>query len=89
MNKHVQWIARTVLVTAKYPDHEAAYRSLTRRLVQEGHVSDWRRDRYHEKRTVKRRRLAFEQCQDIYNKNMEKRVNFLMKSKHDNPWRVD
>lgn len=89
MNKHVKWVARTVLVTKDFPDPEAAYRALARRLSVEGHIADWNRNRYHEKRCIKRRRLAFEKCKSIYNEEMKRKIQFVMKSKHENPWRVD
>ncbi|XP_077972854.1 small ribosomal subunit protein bS21m-like [Styela clava] len=89
MNKHARWIARTVLVKPKNPDPEEAYRRLQKHLSKEGHISDWTRNRYFEKPFMKRRRLAYENCKQIYNDEMRRKVLFVLKGKHRNPWREE
>lgn len=89
MNKHVPWIARTIFVSVKKNDPEKTFRALETILRDEGHHQNWRRNRYFEKGFMKRRRLAFEQCKDIYNQEMQRKINFVLKAKHENPWRID
>ncbi|KAI0979101.1 hypothetical protein GJ496_010852 [Pomphorhynchus laevis] len=79
-----RFIARTVLVTSN--DVDAAYRSLNRILNNERLFEIARRWQYYEKPCKKRNRLCFEKAYQIYNNDMERKINLIMKTNRMTPW---
>ncbi|XP_077175213.1 small ribosomal subunit protein bS21m [Paroedura picta] len=84
MAHHLKFIARTVMV----PDGnvDMAYRVLNRILTMDGIVAEAQRRRYYEKPCRRRRREAYEACQKIYNTEMARKINFLMRKNRLDPW---
>ncbi|KAJ8049901.1 28S ribosomal protein S21, mitochondrial [Holothuria leucospilota] len=86
MARHLRFVARTVFV--KNGDVDAAYRTLNNSLTRENIVEEVKRRRYYEKPFQKRRRLEYEEMRSIYNKEMARRIKFLMRKNRDDPWPV-
>ncbi|KAG8147080.1 putative 28S ribosomal protein [Naja naja] len=84
MAHHAKFLARTVMVPGG--DVELAYRVLTRVLTMDGVIDHVKRKRYYEKPCQKRRREAYEACRRIYNSEMGKKINFLMRKSRSDPW---
>merc|ERR1711976_943644 len=84
MRNHALFFARTVLVKNGLVD--AAYRSLDRILKNEKIQELWRRNMYYEKPYQTRQRLSYEKCKRVYNADMRKKVEFLMKKNRVDPW---
>ncbi|XP_015265593.1 PREDICTED: 28S ribosomal protein S21, mitochondrial [Gekko japonicus] len=84
MANHIRFIARTVMV----PDGnmEAAYRVLNRILTMDGIVAEAQRRRYYEKPCRRRQRITYETCRRIYNTEMARKINFLMRKNRPDPW---
>jgi small subunit ribosomal protein S21 len=61
---------------------DAAYKVLTSIMRNTGLVSKIARRRFYEKPTEKRERLEYEKCNRLYNKEMKRKIEFLMKQ-HD------
>ena len=60
---------------------DAAYRSLTRRLVSEGINDKVSRGRYFERPTKLRERIEYETCNRVYNREMKRRIQFLARKR--------
>ncbi|CAG9858134.1 unnamed protein product [Phyllotreta striolata] len=75
--KHVSFISRTVFV--KNNDVEAACRVLNRILGREGLIDQYRRTRFFEKPCQFRRRINFERCKSIYNEDMDRKIQFVLR----------
>ncbi|XP_033106129.1 28S ribosomal protein S21, mitochondrial-like [Anneissia japonica] len=86
MARHLKFVARTVFV--KNGDVDAAYRTLNSTIVKDGIVEKVKRGRYYEKPCQKRRRLQYENVRRIYNQEMTRKVNFIMKKNRTDPWPV-
>ncbi|XP_034280835.1 small ribosomal subunit protein bS21m [Pantherophis guttatus] len=84
MAHHAKFLARTVMVPGG--DVELAYRVLTRVLTMDGIIDHVKRKRYYEKPCQKRRREAYEACRRIYNSEMGRKINFLMRKNRPDPW---
>ena len=77
--------ARTVMVGKS--GAEAAFRALTRVMNEEGMRRDISLRVRYEKPTVKRRRLKYESAQRIYNREMQRKIAFLVKGqREETPW---
>ncbi|KAG3292381.1 MRPS21 [Ictidomys tridecemlineatus] len=83
MAKHLKFIARTGMVHEG--NVEGAYRTLNRILSMVGLIEDMKPQRYYEKPCRKRQRESYETCRRIYNMEMARTINFLMKNRAD-PW---
>ncbi|XP_063975527.1 small ribosomal subunit protein bS21m [Diachasmimorpha longicaudata] len=75
--RHTPFISRTVLVRDGNVD--SAFRLLNRILGSEGLLEQWRRCRFYEKPTQVRRRVNFEKCKALYNEDMSRKVQFLLR----------
>ncbi|XP_078238298.1 small ribosomal subunit protein bS21m isoform X1 [Pogona vitticeps] len=84
MSRHLRFIARTVMVPNGNVD--AAYRVLHRILTTDGIIDEAKRRRYYEKPCRKRYREAYETCRRIYNDEMNRKINFLIRKKRPDPW---
>ncbi|XP_054846002.1 28S ribosomal protein S21, mitochondrial [Eublepharis macularius] len=84
MANHMKFIARTVMV----PDGnvEAAYRVLNRILAMDGIIAETQRRRYYEKPCRRRQRETYEICRRVYNTEMARKINFLMRKNRPDPW---
>ncbi|EPQ08503.1 28S ribosomal protein S21, mitochondrial [Myotis brandtii] len=84
MAKHLKFIARTVMVLDGNVD--GAYRTLNRILTMDGLIEDIKRRRYYEKPCRRRQRESYETCRRIYNMEMTRKINFLMRKNRADPW---
>ncbi|GLV34555.1 mitochondrial ribosomal protein S21 [Carabus blaptoides fortunei] len=82
--QHTRFIARTVFV--KNNDVEAASRILNRILGKEGIFDQFRRTRYYEKPFQTRRRVNFEKCKAIYNEDMDRKIQFILRKNRTDPF---
>ncbi|XP_051848716.1 28S ribosomal protein S21, mitochondrial [Antechinus flavipes] len=84
MANHLKFIARTVMVQEGNVD--GAYRTLNRILTVDGLIDDIKRRRYYEKPCRQRQRESYETCRRIYNMEMARKINFLMRKNRLDPW---
>ncbi|TWW65647.1 small ribosomal subunit protein bS21m [Takifugu rubripes] len=84
MSRHLRFIARTVMVQQSNVD--AAYKTLTRLLTQDGIIETVKRKRYFEKPCRERRRRSYENCKRIYNTEMARKVAFISRTNRQDPW---
>lgn len=89
--RHVKFIARTVLVQNN--NVEKACRTLNAALGREGILEQYRRERFFEKPFLTRRRINYERCKGYYNEDMQRKLNFIMRTNRVDPypgsWIVD
>uniref|UniRef100_A0A0V0G8X2 Putative mitochondrial ribosomal protein n=3 Tax=Triatominae TaxID=70999 RepID=A0A0V0G8X2_TRIDM len=83
-NRHVPFIARTVLVRNGNVDEAA--RLLNRILGREGILDQYRRTRYYEKPFQQRKRINYEKCKAIYNEDMTRKIKFIMRKNREDPF---
>ncbi|XP_014248381.1 28S ribosomal protein S21, mitochondrial [Cimex lectularius] len=83
-NKHFAFLARTVLVRNNNVDEAA--RLLNRILGKEDIFDQFRRTRYYEKPFQQRRRINYEKCKGIYNEDMARKINFIMRKNREDPY---
>jgi len=84
MNAHMKFIARTVFV--KDNNIEEACRIINRIMGSEGWFDQFRRTRRYEKPYMVRRRVNFEKCKAIYNEDMKRKIQFVMKTNRVEPF---
>ena len=82
--RHAYFISRTVFV--KNNDVELAMRILNRILGREEILDQFRRTRYYEKPTQTRRRINYERCKSIYDEDMDRRIQFLLRKNREEPF---
>lgn len=82
--RHVKFIARTVLVQNN--NVEEACRVLNRILGKEEIFDQFRRTRYYEKPFQTRRRVNFETCKAIYNEDMNRKIQFVLRKNRVDPF---
>ncbi|XP_066259678.1 small ribosomal subunit protein bS21m [Euwallacea similis] len=82
--RHASFIARTVFVHNN--DVESACRVLNRILGKEDIFDQYRRTRYYEKPFEFRRRINFERCKSIYNEDMARKINFILRKNRTDPF---
>ncbi|KAL1494956.1 hypothetical protein ABEB36_010456 [Hypothenemus hampei] len=82
--RHTSFIARTVFVHNN--DVEAACRVLNRILGKEDIFDQFRRTRYYEKPFQVRRRINFERCKAIYNEDMDRKIQFVLRKNRTDPF---
>ncbi|KAK6645258.1 hypothetical protein RUM43_001534 [Polyplax serrata] len=82
--KHALFISRTVFV--KNQDIDKAVRTLNRILGREGVIDDVRRLERYEKPWQTRRRINYELSKSIYNEDMTRKINFLMRKSRPEPY---
>ena len=83
-HKHARFLAKTVFV--RNNDVDTAYKSLNRILSREKIIQTIRRKEYYEKPTQQRRRVSYERCKRIYNADMQRKIEFVMKVNRASPW---
>ena len=84
---HLRFLARTVLVRNNEVD--VAYRGLERILRSDGVLERARRMQYYEKPYQKRNRLSFEKCKRIYDADMARKIEFIIRKKRVPPFVYD
>lgn len=84
MSAHARFIARTVLVQNN--NVEDACRVINRVLGKEGIFDQYRRTRYYEKPFQTRRRVNFEKCKAIYNEDMDRKIQFVLRKNRVEPF---
>ncbi|BFF90759.1 GL23067 [Drosophila persimilis] len=82
--RHVQFLARTVLVQNN--NVEEACRMLNRVLGKEEILDQFRRTRFYEKPYQVRRRVNFEKCKAIYNEDMNRKIQFVLRKNRVEPF---
>ncbi|XP_012235368.1 small ribosomal subunit protein bS21m [Linepithema humile] len=82
--RHAQFISRTIFVHNNNIDK--ACRTLNRILANEDIFGQYRRTRYYEKPTQVRRRVNFEKCKAIYNEDMNRKIQFLLRKNRVDPF---
>lgn len=82
--KHAQFISRTIFVQNN--DVDKACRILNRILSKEDIFGQYRRTRYYEKPTQTRRRINYEKCKAIYDEDMNRKINFLLRKNRVDPF---
>lgn len=82
--RHARFIARTVLVQNN--NVEDACRVINRVLGKEGIFDQWRRTRFYEKPFQTRRRINFEKCKAIYNEDMDRKIQFVLRKNRTEPF---
>ena len=96
MSQHARYLSRTVMCalskesasTYELQPHEKAFRKLTVKLNDERILETTKRNRYYEKPWMKRRRLAYEECTLIQRKELQRKINFLIRQNRKEPWRI-
>ena len=78
------FIARTVMV--KNDNVDEAMRLINRIMGREGLFDQWRRTRYYEKPFQVRRRVNWEKAQAIYNEDMQRKIQFVMRKNRIDPY---
>lgn len=82
---HHRFLARTILVGER--GLNAAIQAVSSIMTAEGQTKDINLKRYYEKPTVKRRRIKYENSIRLYNKEMQRKVDFLTKHQRKiTPW---
>ncbi|KAK7825573.1 hypothetical protein U0070_016213 [Myodes glareolus] len=84
MAKHLKFIARTVMV--QDGNVEGAYRTLNRILTTDGLTEVIKRRRFYEKPCRRCQQESYETCRRIYNMEMARKINFLMRKNRADPW---
>ncbi|XP_062552066.1 small ribosomal subunit protein bS21m [Armigeres subalbatus] len=82
--RHAKFIARTVLVQNN--NVEEACRVLNRILGKEEIFDQFRRTRFYEKPFQTRRRVNFERCKAIYNEDMNRKIQFVLRKNREDPF---
>ncbi|KAL1377860.1 hypothetical protein pipiens_015971 [Culex pipiens pipiens] len=82
--RHAKFIARTVLVQNN--NIEEACRVLNRILGKEEIFDQFRRTRFYEKPFQTRRRVNFERCKAIYNEDMNRKIQFVLRKNRVDPF---
>uniref|UniRef100_A0A1A9ZT48 28S ribosomal protein S21, mitochondrial n=1 Tax=Glossina pallidipes TaxID=7398 RepID=A0A1A9ZT48_GLOPL len=82
--RHSLFMARTVLVQNNNVDE--ACRLLNRILGKEEIFDQFRRTRYYEKPYQVRRRVNFEKCKAIYNEDMNRKIQFILRKNRVDPF---
>ncbi|GAB0087281.1 Ribosomal protein S21 [Sergentomyia squamirostris] len=82
--RHVKFLARTVMVQNNNVDE--ACRVLNRILGKEGIFEQYRRTRFYEKPFQTRRRVNFEKCKAIYNEDMNRKIEFVLRKNRVEPF---
>ncbi|KAL7728119.1 hypothetical protein ACLKA6_002258 [Drosophila palustris] len=82
--RHVQFLARTVMVQNN--NVEEACRLLNRILGKEEIFDQFRRTRFYEKPYQVRRRVNFEKCKAIYNEDMNRKIQFVLRKNRVDPF---
>lgn len=81
---HLRFVAKTVLV--KNNQIEPAYRLLDGILKREKFFTDVKRHERYEKPFLKRSRLSYERCRRIYDSEMQRKIEFVMRKNRPDPF---
>lgn len=81
---HAKFIARTVLV--RNNNVEQACKIINRILGKEDILDQYRRTRYYEKPFLVRRRVNYERCKAIYNEDMQRKIQFVLRKNRVDPF---
>ncbi|XP_075815123.1 small ribosomal subunit protein bS21m-like [Microtus pennsylvanicus] len=85
MAKHLKFIARTVMV--QEGNVEGAYRPLNRCILTSDRLTEVIKQRcFYEKPCCRRQRGSYKTCRRIYNMEMARKINFLMRKNREDPW---
>ncbi len=84
--KHIKFIARTILCQNNQVD--ACVKSLQKVLAADNIIRTAKRWESYEKPYQRRNRLSFESCRSIYNEEMQRKIQFIVRKNRQNahPW---
>ncbi|KAM3174999.1 hypothetical protein ACTXT7_009411 [Hymenolepis weldensis] len=82
--RNVRFLRKTVLVNNN--DVNSAFGALNRILRNDRVVNTVKAQEYYEKPTRMRRRIMYERCKRIYDNEMSRKINFVMKTDRPDPW---
>lgn len=85
--KHLQFIARTILVENNQLDQ--SLKSLNRILSSEKVIETARRWQTYERPYERRNRLSFQKCMSIYASEIDRKVRFIVRKNRENPYPWD
>ncbi|XP_005098001.1 28S ribosomal protein S21, mitochondrial [Aplysia californica] len=83
-SNHLRFLAKTVLV--RNNQIEPAYRILDGILKREQFFSDVKRKERFEKPFLKRSRLSYERARRIYDSEMQRKIEFVMRKNRPDPF---
>ncbi|XP_018020870.1 28S ribosomal protein S21, mitochondrial isoform X2 [Hyalella azteca] len=79
-----KFVGRTVMV--KDNDVESSMRLINRIMSEEGMLKRYRLNLRYEKPYLVRRRLNYEKAKAIYDEDMARKINFVMRKNRVDPW---
>ncbi|XP_068244930.1 small ribosomal subunit protein bS21m-like [Palaemon carinicauda] len=82
--KYAQFVARTVLV--RNNEVEEGMRVINRIMGKEGLLEQYRLTQRYEKPHKTRRRINFQKAKAIYNEDMDRKIQFVLKKNRLDPW---
>ncbi len=82
--RHAKFISRTLLV--RNGNIDEATRMLNKIMGKEGFFDQYRRTRFYEKPTYFRQRINYEKCKSLYNEDMTRKIQFILRKNRTNPF---
>ncbi|CDS41435.1 Mitochondrial 28S ribosomal protein S21 [Echinococcus multilocularis] len=81
---NIRFLRKTVFV--KDNDVTSAFAALNKILRNDKVINVIKAQEYYEKPTRMRRRVMYERCKRIYDAEMSRKINFVMKVDRPDPW---
>ncbi|KAF6777590.1 hypothetical protein AHF37_02621 [Paragonimus kellicotti] len=82
--KNFPYLKKTVIV--KNNEFNPAYQALYKILRNDKVINTIQARDYYEKPTRWRRRIMYERCKRIYDSEMSRKINFIVRTHRVNPW---
>nr|CUU00461.1 hypothetical transcript [Hymenolepis microstoma] len=82
--RNIRFLRKTVIV--KENDITSAFGALNKILRNDRVVNTIKAQEYYEKPTRMRRRVMYERCKRVYDNEMSRKINFVMKADRPDPW---
>ncbi|XKL68562.1 hypothetical protein PGB90_004053 [Kerria lacca] len=82
--RHPKFISRTVLV--RNGNLDEAVGIVNKIMGKEGFFDQFRRTRFYEKPTQFRRRINYEKCKALYDEDMNRKIQFILRKHRHNPF---
>jgi len=79
-----QFVGRTLEV--KDNDVESTMRIMNKIMSQEGMIKQYRLTRRFEKPFLTRRRHSYEEAKALYNEDMDRKIQFVLRKNRQDPW---
>nr|VZI26405.1 unnamed protein product [Spirometra erinaceieuropaei] len=81
---NIKFLRKTVLVQEN--DVVNAFSALNRIMRNDKIINSIKRQEYYEKPNRMRRRVMYERCKRIYDNEMARKINFVMRTDRAEPW---